>query len=135
MKRGVGGIECLCKNNGLCSVCLRFRREPKHKKTRQEKIIADLRRKLTSVQQPATETLLNPRKDASIVKKMSPLAQTISYTSSVNMAKPSQFPNREVVSPPINYFDYSYVYRDLRKTLVLTLLAIGFELVLYWQWR
>lgn len=106
----------------------------KHKKTRQEKIIADLRRKLSFVQQPVVEAAVGTRKDVEVVKRTNSLAQTVSYTPSIDVAKSSWFPSREMVSS-INSFDYSYVYRDLRKTLALTVLAIGFELVLYSIWR
>lgn len=107
----------------------------KHKKTKQEKIIADLRRKLSTTQQTVIEDTVDiNRKERKPIRNNEPVIQTIAYTPVTNRINPFLTLKHEADSFAKS-FDYSYVYRDLRKTLVLTSLAIGLELVLKLIWR
>jgi len=80
------------------------------KKTKKEKIIAELRRKLQSVEQ-GTETVkvVRPPEEKKIEVKITP-------QSTQNLAN----------------FDRSFIIHDLRKTFLLSGLAISLELVVYW---
>jgi len=107
----------------------------KHKKTKQEKIIADLRRKLSTRQQTVIEDTVGiNQREGKPIRNNEPVTQTIAYTPIINRINPSLTFKHEADSFAKS-FDYSYVYRDLRKTLVLTSLAIGFEFVLKLIWR
>jgi hypothetical protein len=105
----------------------------KNRKTRQEKIIADLRKKLASTQQPLINTIDHLKERKPISETNLPIRE-ISYkskpvTSPVSSEKPI------LPTSPTLSLDYSYAYRDLRKTLALAVLAISAELVLYSIWR
>lgn len=107
----------------------------KHKKTKQEKIIADLRRKLSTTQQTEIEDTAGiNQKEKKPIRSDEPVTQTIAYTPITHRINPSSTLKQQTVSSAKS-FDYSYVYRDLRKTLVLTSLAIGLEFVLKLIWR
>ncbi len=80
------------------------------KKTRQEKIIADLRRKLETVK--ITDKAVIEKKESS-----SPLSPSINYPST----GPKHLENNAT----------SYVLKDLRKTFILAGLAISFEIIVY----
>lgn len=92
------------------------------KKTRKEKLLADLRRKQNLYSIRAEELNIiaknQPKPTDDSVKK-------ITY-SSLNKNKTG----KETSGIPINY-----IYKDLRRTLILTTLAFVFELVLYWRGR
>jgi len=83
------------------------------KKTKQEKIIADLRRKLALGQnKPSLE--IQPQKQAipTFAKVYEPLSSLNDKTE-------------------ITTGNLSLIKKDLTKTLILSILAISFELVLY----
>lgn len=90
------------------------------KKTRQEKIIAELRRKLqtTGPQTGTTSTVLQQNK------------------STITTSLPSFTKNQIKLSPTIisrssNVQDYSYVSKDLRRIVILTFMAVAWEFLLY----
>lgn len=84
----------------------------KRRKTRQEKLIADLRRKLQSQASPVDDV-------ASVHSSMYTLTQA----------------KVEIPFPPTTYNlkpnTYTYVFSDLRKTAVLTTVAIIAQVILY----
>ena len=81
------------------------------KKTRQEKIIAELRRKLKTTQQ---HTGVQP---------------TPYHTEKPQVSPPiPNIPKNEIQN---NVTDYSYVLEDLRRISLLTIVAVGLEAVLY----
>lgn len=80
----------------------------KHKKTREQKIIADLRRKL-SLQAGQAETA-----------KQSTTPFSYSYSSSETITKPSAI-----------IYTHEFLYRDLFKTAFLTLSIVVFEMLLF----
>lgn len=84
----------------------------KKRKTREEKIIAELRRKLEA---SAPITSKPEGKDIVVPKP----------TFNINTA----LPNKQNLV--LNY-DYSYVRRDLIKTILLTIVAGSAFIVLYW---
>lgn len=100
----------------------------KHKKTRQEKIISDLRKKIAS--QKETDPLT-----------ISPIVNKIAQTEKLNSSSTYILPTTQTThvtptfSRPQITYDYSYVYKDLRKTLFLTTLIVGIELIIYFVWH
>ena len=80
------------------------------KKTREEKIIAELRRKLKSLKVP---------------KEVKPVSLPTSSEKPIAKERTTGFA-RENLS-----YDYSLVAKDLRKTFFLTTLALSLEFVLY----
>lgn len=89
------------------------------KKTRQEKIIAELRRKLetTKAQGPETEPRITDlRKDQKINSGYRLPDQPISSSKTSTITMPST----------------ADIIRDLKKTFLLTGLAISFEIIVYW---
>jgi hypothetical protein len=100
----------------------------KHKKTRQEKVISDLRKKLASQKET------NPSTSLPIINKT---AQTNNQNSSSTYTLPTIQTTHVATSfsKPQVSFDYSYVYRDLRKTLFLTILIVGVEFFIYFVWH
>ena len=93
----------------------------KRRKTREEKIIAELRHKLDLQQNSAKISTSAPDiKDE--VKKETAATKPV---FNVNTA----FPIKQ--NPVLNY-DYSYVRRDLIKTILLTIVAGSAFIVLYW---
>ena len=81
----------------------------KKRKTKEEKIIAELRRQL--------EKSPDPKPQSNLPKQ----------TSNFN------FNSAIPVSPkPTIAYDYSYVKKDLIKTMFLTIVAISAFIVLYW---
>lgn len=85
----------------------------KPRKTRQQKIIAELRRKLTV------------RQDLSIERDETPK----SHEEKVRISLPLVSPSAIVQTARLNY---SYVFSDFKKAGFLTLFALAFEFVLYW---
>lgn len=83
------------------------------KKTKQEKIIADLRRQLET-----TRVSVSPMHSTYSVRDNTVKTPTI---------QPSQVTNNLSVSKD----SLSLIKKDLTKTLILSILAISFELVLY----
>lgn len=76
------------------------------RKTKKHKLLAQLRRQQAPIAS-YTYKFTNP--------------QTININNTLEVAKDS--------------ISKDFVVKDLRKTLILTMLAIVFELVLYWWWR
>lgn len=87
----------------------------KKRKTRQEKIIADLRRKLEATKRAKWE--VGSEKLEPEVRNKKEETKT-SHLLSQNQASSLTFPT-------------SYIKKDLTKTFVLAILAISLELVLY----
>ncbi|TSC53963.1 MAG: hypothetical protein LiPW16_226 [Microgenomates group bacterium LiPW_16] len=83
------------------------------KKTKKEKIIAELRRRLETARAGREEVKYNPP----------PIPQPSTSISAPN------------VSLPLSTSTTSYIIHDLRKTFLLSGLAISLELVLYLIWR
>lgn len=90
------------------------------KKTRQEKIIADLRRKLkqTSEQQSPSVTSSSLRHPEEKTKV------SLSFKT-VNKPNPLSY------APKTMAYDYTYVAKDLKRIIILTVLAFGWEFFLY----
>lgn len=86
------------------------------KKTKKEKIIAELRRRLEITKAVGQKWEIGNEKLDNEVRSEIPINQNI----------PPQFPASHVSLPS------SYVVHDLRKTFILTGLAISFEIVVYW---
>lgn len=86
------------------------------KKTKKQKLLARLRRnKQTNI------------------PKTSPSTALPSYSY---IASDKQIPkSNKVEIVALEKTSTDYLTSDLRKTLILTMLAILFELVLYWLWR
>lgn len=80
----------------------------KKRKTREEKIIAQLRRQLES----------SPKMQSAVLEKPNP---TFNFKTDYQIN-----PKHTIV------YDYSYVKRDLIKTTFLTIVAISAFMVLYW---
>lgn len=76
------------------------------RKTRKEKIIATLRRDL---------------------KK-----KTLSVTQPNNLKQAEKHKARPTTAEPMEQISYAYVGHDLRKTAILSIIAIGLELSLYY---
>lgn len=96
----------------------------KKRKTREEKIIAELRHKLELQQNSAKITV----SAAEIKKEDKKQVVPIKPTFNINTA----LPNKQNLV--LNY-DYSYVRRDLIKTILLTIVVVFAFIVLYWRMR
>lgn len=92
----------------------------KKRKTRQEKIIADLRRKLEAT------------RSRSVGEKWD-VGREVRVSREETLTSPSQLPitrlTSHISSPPS--ISTSFIKKDLTKTFVLAILAISLELVLY----
>lgn len=89
------------------------------KKTRQEKIIAELRRKLETTKAQGLETTPIMTKPAEEKK----------------VSSDYRLPDRPVSSPKTQVLTLQSttdIMRDLKKTFFLTGLAISFEVIVYW---
>ena len=100
----------------------------KHKKTRQEKIISDLRKQI------AFQRVNNSPSQKDISQKIS---SSDTSTTKTTYSFPAPKENLTYAVPTARQMtvDYSYVSKDLRKTFVLTFLALGVELIVYYVWR
>ncbi len=109
----------------------------KKRKSRQEKIIADLRRQLLT-RQPATKPPeISPAFRETKTKEERPLsppayreATSSAYREATSSAyrEATSFAYREATS-------FAYLKKDLTKTFLLSILAISFELALYFKLR
>ncbi|MGB9706590.1 MAG: hypothetical protein ACPLXP_00740 [Microgenomates group bacterium] len=94
----------------------------KKRKTRQEKIILQLKRKLAA--QKAKEALVSP--------KLQLRQEAISY-------RPNKGPEAKLSSEKPNNAIFSYdpklVKKDILKTIILSLVIIGLQVVLYLRLR
>lgn len=97
------------------------------KKTKKEKIIAELRRKLETVK-TETETITLPATHE-IPSEKKELARRPISTVNYQMPTTKSFP---VNSVSLKTEAPSIVLKDLRKTFLLAGLAISLELVVYW---
>ncbi|MCL5676250.1 MAG: hypothetical protein M1120_03960 [Patescibacteria group bacterium] len=90
------------------------------KKTRQEKIIADLRRKLaqTSITPAITPKLTEPVKHNHLESGL--------YSYKTKTAALSFAASKKTVA-----YDYSFVFSDLRRIIILTVFAVSWEFLLY----
>lgn len=94
------------------------------KKTKQEKIIAELRRKLET-----TSVHLEQKFEVRNEKLENEMGSVISGNQ--ENQKVSLQDQTSHITPLTSTL---YIKKDLLKTLVLSLLAISFELVIYWAW-
>jgi len=85
------------------------------KKTKQEKIITELRRKLRGLETP---------------KESLPVGRELEAVKPVSLPTPSSKPVPPTTQTALSY-DYSLVAKDLRKTFFFTVLALSLEFVLY----
>lgn len=83
---------------------------PKRRKTRQEKIILQLKRKL------ASKTESKPSQEAKLVEPQ---------------LKPKEKSSQKKTVNSVFSYDTSLIKKDLFKTLILALIVFGLELVLY----
>ena len=104
----------------MSTICLSFfhrliyRRMAKKRKTRKDKIIADLKRELT--------------------KKKPTNPKPIHIASNLPVGG-SKLPKSSPISTNTNSQINLYLKKDLTKSLALAILVIVFELVVYWQLR
>lgn len=85
----------------------------RERKTRQQKIITDLRRKLVSYQKEGTEEL---KSVATPISYPEPKSQPPTFSNSLGKAT----------------LDYSYVKGDLQRVFLWSFLIIGLEFILFW---
>lgn len=88
------------------------------KKTRQEKIVAQLKR-LQKQQASQPEKPVNEVTQSPTISVVSPTLESLRPNLSVELS-----PNKETL------INYSYAVADLRKTLVFVVVAIIFEFIL-----
>lgn len=86
----------------------------KKRKTRQEKMLADLRRKLQVTKTPRSVVTTSP---------------TYSLLATQTTPKPALF------NYQLRITNYAYVLSDLKKTAFLTTIALGAQIVLYFVMR
>jgi hypothetical protein len=86
------------------------------KKTRQEKILSQLRR-------------LREQTENTHLASLSPTEQPVREKPSYEITSLGKVKNAASASK-IEVEDYSYVYKDLRKTVVFVTLAVIFEVIL-----
>jgi len=86
----------------------------KKRKTRKDKIIADLKRELAK-KKPTNPKPTHATPNVIVNRPKSPKSSPI-FTNANNQINP-------------------YLKKDLTKSLALAILVIGFELVIYWQLR
>lgn len=94
----------------------------KHRKTREEKIIAELRHKLQVKQNYESAPVFT--KDIKTEDKK--VIEAPKQIYNIN----TSFTNKQ--NAVLNY-DYSYVRRDLIKTILLTIAGVFAFIVLYWR--
>lgn len=93
----------------------------KKRRTKEEKIIAELRHKLELQQNSAKITVSAAETKKEDKKQIVPTKPTFN----INIALPNK--QNTVLS-----YDYSYVKRDLIKTILLTIVVVFAFIVLYW---
>ena len=92
----------------------------KHKKTRKEKIIIGLKRKLI-VSEPQIRS--TPQQ---LTKSFSPISKDISPADSAKKPLYKEEKNNHCLIEP------SFIFNGLKKIVFFTVLAIGLEIMLYW---
>ncbi len=95
---------------------------PKKRKTRQQKIILQLKRELAKER----------KKVVSPIKKKEARQGAISFRPQVQPKKSSQEKKTDI---SIFSYDPRLIKKDLVKTALLATLALSFEFVLYWKLR
>jgi len=97
------------------------------RKTKQEKIIAELRRRL--------EVTKREKGEARNEILENEVRSEERETEKSNLSFPSPASS---FTPPTSYCEATssaYIKKDLTRTGILTMLAISLELVVYWIWR
>lgn len=89
----------------------------KKRKTREEKIIAELRKQLDN-----SKNLSVPTEEKKVAQSPTPVQKPV-----FNLQKDYQIKTNQTLA-----LDYSYVKKDLTKTIFLTIVAIFAFIVLYW---
>jgi hypothetical protein len=89
----------------------------KKKKTRQQKIIADLRRQINASQ----------TKSAPVERKIEKHEQPVRAAITLNLPKVNLSENKQTTGTFVNM---SYLLKDLQKTSILTASIIAFQLIL-----
>lgn len=100
---------------------------PKKRKTKQEKIILQLKRELARLDSRQTRQAL-----ASKGTKSEPRQEAILKRP---QARPKPKEPSKKTDAPIFFYDSRLVRKDLLKTLILTLVALSLEFMLYWRLR
>ena len=103
-------------------------------KSRKEKIIADLRRKINSrkgrsISSYETQEPVGTKTIDNLTEKKSNIFSFI-YKTSDQGRKEDTISSNSLSS--INSSDYNYIAFDIRKTFFLTIIVILVELMLYW---
>jgi len=98
------------------------------KKTRKEKIIAELRRKLENSNQYVPQ-----KHESNTVHEIKPNEKIITGTYKLNLqsTQKQETPKKNI----INTSGYGYVTSDIRRISFFTVLAISFQLALFWILR
>ncbi|MBM3282663.1 hypothetical protein FJY90_00275 [Candidatus Gottesmanbacteria bacterium] len=101
------------------------------KKTKKQKVLAELRRKLSAV------STISPRQDIKSAEFVKSQNSTIQSTVSVSSPLTFTYNNQGVATGKKASIvpDYSYVTRDLIKITIFTLFTIIFQYVLYFLLR
>lgn len=97
----------------------------KKRKTRQEKIIADLRRQLQT-QEPLQPSAATTVASTYSLPQAKPIVQPSSHTLTSNL-KPNTLVRQQADASSA----YTYVISDLKKTLLFTTIAIAAQIGLY----
>ncbi|MDP2860201.1 MAG: hypothetical protein Q8N98_00645 [bacterium] len=92
----------------------------KHKKTRKEKIIIGLKRKLI-ISEPQLRSA-----SQQLTKSFSPSSKDISPTDFAKKLPDKEEKNSHCLIEP------SFIFNGLKKIVFFTVLAIGLEIMLYW---
>ena len=106
----------------------------KHKKTKQQKIISDLRRKLQS--QVETKQILSEKSKTSVSKQIP--EQSFEKQENNNLNKTIKYSNissydfKKEIRNKSHINNYSYVVGDLKKTGILTGSVIIAQLILFY---
>lgn len=105
---------------------------PKKKRTRKEKIQAD-------VKHQTSPSLAHPTRSAAVSREAKePVEKTEETNGTISLPqKYAAAPSRKSTTQrpaEINTSAYSYIRGDLLKTTVLTILIIGAEIIIYFTW-
>ena len=101
------------------------------KKTKKQKILAEIRRKISQRDNYFHPHEANNQKFVKRVNNLYPLPHTVlpSYASPI--------PNKSIIKPknPIEKADYTYIKHDLIKITIFSIFALFFQLMLYFVLR
>ena len=105
------------------------------KKTKQEKIIAELRRKLETTQSKEKMWEMGNKHSFSVNEKLDDEVRkndNLKLEQKFTLPRiPHQYQTSNIPLPTSNL----YIFKDLRKTFTLASLAIGFEIIAYFIWH